>query len=647
MAGASQFAAYLQQLFPEELQSALRQFLPADVSTARRIALVEAALRSKNGPALRREIGRWIVDKLVPVAALVPNRFAVWREPTRESMLFVIEQLSVERLAPKLVEQLELPPRTSPEARLLKLIARVPGLQKLGQVLARNRHLRHSVRIALSKLENGIRDVEIDEVIAVIRQELGGKLRQLNIKLEPALLSEASVSAVLRFTWWNAANQRREKGVFKVLKPHIPQCFAEDMSILQALADFFGRRAQKGFSSAVIPDTFSKIRQHLQHEVDFPGEQAALLQAPKQFKSLRGVRIPRLIPQLCTARLTAMSEEEGVKVTTAAAHLSPERRMRLAQQLVEALVAFPLLSREPSVLFHADPHAGNLLYDRKTGEIVILDWALGERLDREQRRRLALLFLSVGLRNPAAAAAHIAALSEHRLSSQEQEAIRRTANEFMDALPLAALPRAVDAMGLLEQVALTGIRFPSSLIMFSKVLFTLDGILDDIRGNGATTEFTIARYLFQRWMRQPLSLGVPLSVRDWIGVECSALLYRGQVRGALRAGAHGPVVALCAFRTGARRFFCFKNDVVLRSQKFLVCSLWEASTWQDFAKYFSHSSCCSSLSSWFVRLAPTPKGLKLSRRRNTSAASTPSPASPIWRLHPSTSINGVSMESLE
>src|SRR5581483_4472837 len=271
MAESPEFVEYLRQLSPEEMQSALAQFLPS--GTEARVAFVAQALRSEHGKALRQELGRWVVAKLVPVSALLPTQLAVWRGPTRECMLFVIERLSVERLAPKLVEQLELPPRSPPEVRLLKLITRVPGLQKLGQVLARNRHLRTSVRLALSTLENGIRDVPFDDILAVIRQELGDKLREYRIELKKSLLSEATVSAVVRFTWWNAATQRREKGVFKVLKPHITQCFAEDMAILQSLADFFGSRSQESFSSAVIPDTFSKIRQHLQHEVDFPGEQ--------------------------------------------------------------------------------------------------------------------------------------------------------------------------------------------------------------------------------------------------------------------------------------------------------------------------------------------------------------------------------------
>ncbi len=519
------FAAYLKTLSPEELQAALARFIPPNSTTDERVRIVEKLLQSPEGPAVREELGRWIVDRLVPVSALVPPKFSTWREPTRESMLFVISQLSVSRLAPKVVEQYELPLKTSVEVRLLKLIAKVPGLQKLGQVLARNRHLRRSVRIALAKLENGIRDVGISEIHAVVRKELGEKWEKFEVKIDRTLLSEASVSAVVRFSWWNAAKRRREKGVLKVLKPHIPECFAEDMKILQDLADFFGARSHEGFTSAVIPDTFSKIRQHLQHEVDFPGEQAALLEAAKQFKALRGVRIPKLIPELCTKNLTAMSEEEGVKVTTAAVHMTPKRRGQVAQQLVEALIAFPLLSRQPYALFHADPHAGNLLYNRKTRELVILDWALAERLSLEQRRRLTLLFLAVALRNPAAAAYQIQELSEQ---NSNRAMIREIVHGFMAEMPMAKMPRAIDAMSLLEQAALAGVRFPSSLVMFSKVLFTLDGILEDIRGNELTAEITIAQYLLRRWLRKPFSVRLPLNVRDWLGVECSVFLYGGR-----------------------------------------------------------------------------------------------------------------------
>ena len=47
---------------------------------------------------------------------------------------------------------------------------------------------------------------------------------------------------MIRFTWRNPETGRRERGVFKVLKPHIPEYFTEDMDYLQGLADYFGDR---------------------------------------------------------------------------------------------------------------------------------------------------------------------------------------------------------------------------------------------------------------------------------------------------------------------------------------------------------------------------------------------------------------------
>ena len=46
-------------------------------------------------------------------------------------------------------------------------------------------------------------------------------------------------------------------------------------------------------------------------------------------------------------------------------------------------------------MFHADPHAGNLLYDNDKEEVVILDWALTQQLTYSQRRHLALLFIMI------------------------------------------------------------------------------------------------------------------------------------------------------------------------------------------------------------------------------------------------------------
>src|SRR5579862_822372 len=389
MSAPATTAAGLSEFSPRQWRSVLENFIPQNATPTEKIRAIESGLRSPLGQSLRETMARWIVDEIVPVERLVPAAYIKWRPPVRDAMMFVVTRLSPARLAPKLLEQIELPPNTAPEIRLLRLIAKVPGLQKLGQVIARNRHLHPALRRALAKLENGIRDVNPEEIRAIVHKELGAKVQTYDVKVSTTILKEASVSAVVRFTWRDPNTGGRQRGVFKVLKPHIPEYFAEDMDYLQGLAEYFGDRHHSyGFAPHLIPDTFRKVRRLLRHEVNFTREQRTLTEAASLYLTYSGIRIPRVIPPLCTSTMTALTEEQGIKVTSAAGRLPAPRRKKVAEQLVEALVAVPLFSSTEDAIFHGDPHAGNLLYNNKTGELVILDWALRERLSREQRRHL-------------------------------------------------------------------------------------------------------------------------------------------------------------------------------------------------------------------------------------------------------------------
>jgi ubiquinone biosynthesis protein len=523
--GAPRFTA-------DQLRTALAGLVPENATRDEKVGAIETALRSVAGLSLRDAMATWIVDEVVPVSRLVPESYLKWRPPVRDAMTFVVARLSPGRLAPKLLEQLELPPKTPPEARLLRLIAKVPGLQKLGQVIARNRHLRPASRRALARLENGIRDVRSEEIRAILQHNLGPRLKKHVVRISPTILSEASVSAVVQFTWRNPKTGKRERGVFKVLKPHIPEYFAEDMDYLQKLAEYFGDQHHTyGFPPRLIPDTFEKVRRLLQHEVNFRREQKTLTEAARLYHNVAGVCVPHVIRQLCTRRITALTQEPGIKITSAVARLSPQRRRRVAEELVEALVAYPLLSAEEKVVFHGDPHAGNILYDRQTRQMTLIDWALQERLSREQRRHMVLLFAMLALRDSVGTCGEIIALSPQktRTARSQREIVAQTVEKFLEELPLARLPSMVDAMQLLERAALAGIRFPKSLIMLSKVMFTLDGLLSDIGGSNSRLGFAIARHLAQRWLVDRKSLRSPLRAKDWLTLQCSALLYSSRL----------------------------------------------------------------------------------------------------------------------
>jgi len=219
--------------------------------------------------------------------------------------------------------------------------------------------------------------------------------------------------------------------------------------------------------------------------------------------------VPRLIAPLCTPLVTAMSEETGVKVIDACRR-SPIRRQRIAGQLIEALIAVPLLSRNDSAVFHADPHAGNLLYDEPNRELVILDWALAERLNLESRRRLVMLALMMILRQRDGVCQ-----AQAPGKSADQSVIPRCVNQFFETMPPGHRPGVLDAMWLLDRMALEGVRFPAALFLFRKIVFTLDGVLHDADESNVRIDEVIAREYLTRWAASAGLFHAPLLVEDF------------------------------------------------------------------------------------------------------------------------------------
>ena len=86
-----------------------------------------------------------------------------------------------------------------------------------------------------------------------------------------------------------------------------------------------------------------------------------------------------------------MERVDGHKVTEPGAH-GPADRRRLAELIVEALIAGPIWSPAPQATFHADPHAGNLFVtpDRR---LAILDWSLTGSLGEDERVAMTQLVL--------------------------------------------------------------------------------------------------------------------------------------------------------------------------------------------------------------------------------------------------------------
>ena len=162
-----------------------------------------------------------------------------------------------------------------------------------------------------------------------------------------------------------------------------------------------------------------------------------------------------------------------------------------------------------------------------------------ERLSRDLRRYLALLVIMTVLRNPGGvrdALVHLASPSERR-DPEKLRLIQQHVESFFKSLPWNRGAGSIDAMLLLDEIALEGVRFPATLAMFQKALFTLDGVLHDIAGSEVSISYLLVRDFIIRLL---VSFGLdhpPLSVSDLIAVERSGLLYPGRLGASVLFGA--------------------------------------------------------------------------------------------------------------
>ena len=460
----------------------LRQFAE-NVSCEALERKLDALAASIGDEAFSKRIAREIVSRTKPHQA-IPEIYARYRSVVRDGIEFFLSQVGRQRLVQVTLHQLQLPPGTGTQERLVELAKHFPTLHKLGQLIARNSNIDPVVKTWLIHLENGTYGTPVDELKQRIRRQLESTGRRNRVRLHSTILSEASVGAVIRFRWRPPSSREEMQGVFKVLKPGIDAHLDEELAILEKTAAFLeNHRNRYPLKDFRFLEVFQEIREMLENEIDLAAEQAHLAEAAHFYEKMEDTHIPRRLP-LGTDTMTAMAYLKGPKVTDAV--LQPKQRERLASILFEAIVCKPLFCDEESSLFHGDPHAGNLLAveDPATGRLGIglIDWTLAAHLSRDDRRKTVQLIQAVIKKDLGRMRRVIEDLTIH--SPWDDPARRNAFREMVLGLihssAFAHLSQIKKAFKLLEELAYAGFVFPANLMLFRKAIFTLEGVIFDL-----------------------------------------------------------------------------------------------------------------------------------------------------------------------
>ena len=254
-----------------------------------------------------------------------------------------------------------------------------PTFIKLAQVFAaRADILPEPYLSAIGTLTDQVPPLPPGAAERVVRQELGRDVAQLFDRFETEPLAAASLGQVHR------ASYAGREVVVKVLRPGVEELVAEDLDvsfrILFLLNLLFPNHHIRAITAIV-----SEFSKRIRDELDFREEARNAGMLRRNFQNEPRVVVPEVVAELVTRRVLVLEYLEGTRIDRLHERLATGELdlQRLVETVVDAYIKMML---EDGV-FHADPHAGNLLVDPQ-GRLVLLDFGMVLQVERETRRRL-------------------------------------------------------------------------------------------------------------------------------------------------------------------------------------------------------------------------------------------------------------------
>ena len=358
-----------------------------------------------------------------------------------------------------------------------------PAFVKLGQLLSTRADLLPPAYLeALGRLQDKVEPFSFADVERVVQHELGFRLSKGFASFESEPLAAASLGQVHR------ASLRDGRVVaVKVQRPEIRARVAEDLAVMEDIADFLDRHTQTG-KRFDFCDMVHEFRRTLLQELDYRREAQNMVRLGENLSSFQNIVVPKPVDDFTTSQVLTMEFVSGRKITS----ITPLMRQDIdGQRLAVDLFRAYLYQIIIDGFFHADPHPGNVFLT-DDGRIALLDLGMVSRLSPARQDQLLKLLLAVSEGNGDRAAALAMQIGEPR-GKVDENALRRQVQdlvqEYADA-PLQQIQVGRVMLEITRTAGLHGIRLPSELTMLGKTLLNLDEV-----GRTLAPDFDVNRAL--------------------------------------------------------------------------------------------------------------------------------------------------------
>lgn len=266
---------------------------------------------------------------------------------------------------------------------------------KMAQILAMQNYgnvFTEEDRVALSQICDDCKTISFRKIRHLLEQEYHCDIYKKFREIDEKPLGAASISQVHRAVLLDG----REVAV-KIKRQDVTRRVTRDTRQIQRIIKHFGRLAKfRNFlGSSVALDLWASW---ILEETDFVNERRNIKRYREFGDSVNGacrgtvnIVTPELYEDLCTDNIIVM---ELIKTSTVnRLALTDENKQRIKVATNDYLsLSFYAMFHDMPVVFHGDPHSGNLYLDEK-GNIGFLDMGLIFELTKEETQFARKLFL--------------------------------------------------------------------------------------------------------------------------------------------------------------------------------------------------------------------------------------------------------------
>ncbi|MBK5074242.1 AarF/ABC1/UbiB kinase family protein [Budviciaceae bacterium CWB-B4] len=344
-----------------------------------------------------------------------------------------------------------------------------PTFVKLGQILAtRSDLLSDEWTQELEQLHSNVTTLPWESMSEQITASLSAPVEEIFAEFNTTPLAAASMAQVYR-----ARLHSGEDVVVKVLRPDLAKTIHADLRLLAWLAEIIEQQSPQlaRFSPSLL---VRQLATALNHELDLCHEAANTQHFERNFRHRPDIVIPRIWPQYSSTRLLVQEFIPGTKPqNTEQLALAGFHGPTLAARGALAFMQMVFEDR----LYHADPHAGNLMA-LPGNRVAFIDFGMVGQLSIRRRNQLLSLMQALANRDCEGLVSVLIKWSSDSIA--EVGVLEQAAQDFLERLGYGELKMGKALMTMLSIAREYQLSLPPDLVLLFKALITADGVLHRI-----------------------------------------------------------------------------------------------------------------------------------------------------------------------